>query len=476
VNLFIGRKDILDRLKQLPSHKSNMIVVRGRRRIGKSRLIQEYAKKKRFLEFSGIPPTSSTTVQDELDHFMTQFVRNFACTPITVTDWSYAFMLLSDRLTEEETVIFLDEISWMGSRDPHFIGKLKAWWDTVLSHKSNVQLVLCGSVSTWIEQNIINSTALFGRISLTVTLEELSLRESLEFLAALGIKGSPFELLTLLSVTGGVPWYLEQLSAHLLPIENIKKICFTAEGALFNEFDHIFHDLFDIRNTVYMKIIMALSTGLKNLSDIQHALGYKKGGTLTPYLRDLRIAGFITEHPSWSIKTGKKGKKTLYRLSDNYLRFYIKYILPQKDNILTKKFKSTSLEDLPGWDSMIGFQVENLILNNREYLLKELDVAPLRIVADNPYYQYPTKAKRGCQIDYLIQTMSRTLIVCEFKFQKREIGIEIIDEMKKKIKHLSVPREYGIAPVLVHLSGVSHSVIKSNYFYRIIDIQNWIGD
>jgi hypothetical protein len=186
-----------------------------------------------------------------------------------------------------------------------------------------------------------------------------------------------------------------------------------------------------------------------------------------------RIAGFITEHPSWSIGTGKKGKKTLYRLSDNYLRFYIKYILPQKDNIQTKKFKTASIEDLPGWDSMIGFQVENLILNNREYLLKELGIAPLHIAADNPYRQYPTKTKRGCQIDYLIQTTSRTLIVCEFKFQKREIGIEIIDEMKKKIKQLSVPRGYGIAPVLVHLSGVSLSVIESNYFYRIIDVQNW---
>jgi AAA+ ATPase superfamily predicted ATPase len=436
--------------------------------------VQEYAKDKRFIEFSGVPPTPHRTLQDELNYFMGQFAHHFEGIPFTVTNWLDAFRHVSDRLTDEQTVIFLDEISWMGSKDPSFIGKLKVWWDTVISKRSNVQVILCGSVSTWIEENIIKSTALFGRISLTITLKELSFFESLDFLRQWGIKGSPLELLSLLSVTGGIPWYLEQLSPHLLANDNIKRLCFIPEGLLFNEFDRIFNDLFEQKNTVYMKIIIALSGGLQTLSELREALGYQHGGTLSRYLDDLQIAGFVTEHPNWSFKTGKQGKQSLYRLSDSYLRFYVKYIMPQRDKIQQGIFRESSLSDLLGWESIIGYQLENLLLNNRPLLLKHLGILPHQVVADNPYYQQATKVKRGCQIDYLVQTTGNTLILCEFKFQKREIQSDVIDAVKEKMNRLSIPRQCGIAPVLIHLNGVARAVQESNFFYRIIDVQDWM--
>lgn len=471
---FIGRKDLLEQLESLPPHQSSLIVVRGRRRIGKSRLVQEYAKNKRFIEFSGVPPIPHGTIQDELNHFMGQFVHHFGGTPFTVTDWLDALYHISDRLTDERTVIFFDEISWMGSKDPYFVGKLKVWWDTIISKRSNVQIILCGSVSTWIEENIIKSTALFGRISLIITLKELTFFESLEFLQHRGIKGSPLELLSLLSVTGGIPWYLEQLSPQLLANDNVKRLCFIPEGILFNEFDRIFNDLFENRNSVYMKIIVALSKGLQTLSDLRESLGYQHGGTINRYLEDLQIAGFLTEHPNWSFKTKKQGRQNLYRLSDSYLRFYIKYILPQKNKISEGFFRNTSLSDLLGWEAIIGYQLENMLLNNRPLLLNTLGVLPQHVVADNPYYQQATKIKRGCQIDYLVQTTGNTLIVCEFKFKKKEIQSDVIDEMKEKLDRLSIPRQCGVAPVLIQLNGVSRVVQESNFFYRIIDVQDWM--
>jgi hypothetical protein len=117
-----------------------------------------------------------------------------------------------------------------------------------------------------------------------------------------------------------------------------------------------------------------------------------------------------------------------------------------------------------------GFQVESLLLQNRALLCGAIGVQSEDIVADNPYLQKPTKMRKGCQIDYLIQTVTNNLFICEFKFQNRELGCEIIDEMEKKIKNLMVPRGYATVPVLFHIGGVSPLLEERRYFYRIINL------
>ncbi|MCX7343444.1 MAG: ATP-binding protein [Proteobacteria bacterium] len=473
---FIGRQHELQMLSEQPRHKANLVVLRGRRRIGKSRLAAEFAKGKIFLSFSGVPPQEGTTAQDQLDEFARQFYSHFKLPPITFKNWSDAFANLTDRLTQEPTVILLDEISWMGNEDLLFVGKLKNWWDLHLQKYPNLTLILCGSVSIWIEENIINSTALFGRISLFLYLEELSIAESYEFLRHLNFKGSDYDVFKILSVTGGVPWYLEQVSPLLLADENIRNLCFLKEGLLTHEFDRIFTDLFDVRGAIYKKIVQALSDGMKTLAELRTTLGYKQGGVLGRYLKDLFKAGFISVDNTWSFKSKKEGKQSLYRLSDNYLRFYIKYIEPNLGRINKNTFLNLPLSDLLGWDSIMGLQVENLILKNRQTLLKKIGVLPQDIVNENPYIQKQTKQHRGCQVDYLIQTKANNLIVCEFKFQNRNVGNEVIDAIKEKVKRLSIPRGFGVAPVLVHMGGVSDSVVESQYFYRIIDLRDWLEE
>ena len=474
MSLFVGRQHELERLRGLPSHKANLVVLRGRRRIGKSRLAAEFAKDKIFLSFSGIAPNEETTAQDQLDEFARQFYAHFKLPPLTFKDWNDAFANLTEQLTTKPTVILLDEISWMGNKDPLFIGKLKNWWDLYLQKYSNLTLILCGSVSTWIEKNIINSTALFGRISLFLSLEDLSIKESYEFLCHLKFKGSHHDVFKVLSVTGGIPWYLEQISPDLFADENIRNLCFLKEGILTREFDRIFSDLFDVRGSIYKKIVQALSNGSKTLSELRTVLGYKQGGVLGHYMKDLCTAGFVSSNSLWSFRHKKKGKQSLYRLSDNYLRFYLKYIEPNLENIDKNTFMNQKLSDLPGWDSIMGFQVENLILKNRATLVQKIGIPFQDIVADNPYIQKQTKQHRGCQIDYLIQTKANNLVVCEFKFRKNENNNSVVDEVKEKIKRLSIPRGFGVASVLIHMGDVSESVIESQYFYRILDLSDWL--
>ena len=468
---FVGRENELKKLNDMSrSKRAAIVVIKGRRRIGKSRLVEEFGKDKRFLSFIGIAPVKGVTAQDQRNTFSKQLSDLLGTAHETFTDWSKAFDRISENLNSSPTVILFDEISWMASKDATFTPKLKNWWDLVLQNHPSVMLVLCSSISTWIDKNIVNSTAFFGRISLYLELKELTIPQCKQLLTAQGFQGSDLDVFRILSVIGGIPWYLEQIQAHKSADENIKGLCFEKSGILVHEFDRIFNDLFSSRGEVYKKIVNVLSTGMKTQASLQKALVYSKSGTLSSYLKALGICGFVSKHPNWSLKTGQNGKKTLYRLSDNYLRFYIHYIEPNLTKIEQEAFLETPLSSLPGWDTMLGFQLENLLLKNRPLIYKALNIYPQDIVTDNPYIQQATSRVKGCQIDYLIQTRSNTLFICEIKMRRQEVGTEVIDEMKAKINALSLPKGFGISPVLFHLGPLSRALAESKYFFRTIDI------
>jgi len=468
---FVGRKRELAKLEDLfQLNRACLVVIKGRRRIGKSRLAEEFGKGKTFLSFSGLAPAKGVTAQDQKDAFGRQMAALFHLPPFSFSDWGDGFSHLTRNLNEKQTVILFDEISWMGSKDRTFISKLKVWWDLVLQNYPNVVLILCGSISTWIDKNIINSTAFFGRISLYLELTELSIPKCRELLTLRGFKGSELDFFKILSVTGGIPWYLEQIQASQTADENIKRLCFESSGLLVHEFDRIFNDLFSSRGEIYKKIIRLLSEGMKTLASLRKVLSFSHSGTLSQYLKALEVCGFVSKHPTWSLKTGKTGKSILYRLSDNYLRFYIRYIETNLAKIEQGSYLDLPLSSLPGWEPVFGFQLENLLLKNRPLLYKALGIHPQDIVIDNPYFQKRADEKKGCQIDYLVQLRSNTLYICEVKMRRRELGLEVIDEMKSKIAALALPKGFGVAPVLLHLGPVSDALLSSSYFYRIIDI------
>ena len=137
-------------------------------------------------------------------------------------------------------------------------------------------------------------------------------------------------------------------------------------------------------------------------------------------------------------------------------------------------YSDISLAQLPGFETMMGFQTESLLMQNRSEMLKSIGINPAEIVFDNPYFQSSSTRHKGCQIDYLIQTRTNNLYICEIKARRRELGPEIIQEVQEKLNRLSIPRGYAAVPVLFHLGGVSDKVIDQSYFYRIIDIGEFL--
>ncbi len=472
---FIGRNKELESLELLVKKKSaSLVVIRGRRRVGKSRLIKEFASDKKSWFFSGLPPVPGTTKQKQLNAFSAQVSQNLGVPKMQVSDWIEHFTFLANQAKGKKIVIVLDEISWMGSEDEDFLGQLKTAWDLHLSDNPDLILILCGSVASWIEENILQSTGFVGRISLNMVLSELSIKECGEFWGTRK-KISAYEKFKMLSVTGGIPKYLEEIIPSQSSDDNIQRLCFQPEGLLFQEFDRIFADLFSKKAVTYGNVVKTLDHSSLSLEEISLKLGIEKGGYLSKCLDDLALAGFIQEDCTWNLSTKEESRLKRFRLKDNYLRFYLRYVQPNKDRISKKLFDSKSFLNLPGWESVMGLQFENLVINNLKKLCEILRINISDISNAGPFFQRKTKRMKGCQIDLLIQTKRNTLYVCEIRFSSSEVKSSVIQDMEEKIERLSVPRGVSVRPVLIHVNGVSQTVRESEVFNDIVDFSDFFN-
>lgn len=473
---FIGRKKELESLEILLKKKSaSLVVIHGRRRVGKSRLIKEFVSDKKSWLFSGLPPVPGITKQRQLDAFSTQISQNLNMPKIQVSEWIEYFTFLGNQAKGQKIVIVLDEISWMGSEDPDFLGQLKTAWDLHFSENPELILILCGSVSSWIEENILKSTGFVGRVSVDMVLEELSVAESGEFWGAQRNKISSYEKLKLLSVTGGIPKYLEEIIPSQSAEDNIHRLCFQSKGLLFREFDQIFSDLFSKRAQTYSHLVRTLAHASLTLDEVCEKLNLEKSGSISQYLDDLELAGFVHEDHTWNLSTKGESRLKKFRLKDNYLRFYLRYIEPNKDRIEKDLFESKSFMHMPGWESVMGLQFENLVVNNLRSLCRILRIDLIEITNAGPFFQRATQRQKGCQIDLMIQTKHNTLYVCEIKFSTSEVKSSCVEEMEKKIENLSAPKGFSIRPVLIHVNGVSQAIKESEVFNEIVDFSQFFS-
>lgn len=465
---FIGRESELRLLSKFIKKKTaSLLVIRGRRRIGKSRLIAEFAarSKIKLLSFEGLAPEKGVTAQ----HQRNEFAKQMGFSSLMATDWSDLFRTLSGEVQNDPVIVLMDEISWMAHGDDTFLPKLKNAWDLLFKKNNQLILILCGSASSWIEKELLGSTGFVGRISFILTLDELKLNEIRHFWGRNVRNISASEMLKIISVTGGVPKYLEEIDPHLTAEDNIRDLCFTRGGLLFEEFSNIFGTSFIRKSNMYEKLVRLLADGAKEVSELSQILDVKSTGRVSEYLYELELAGFVKRDYTWKLRTGQDAKLSKYRLSDNYLRFYLKYIDKYKTKIDRGSFQIKSLSSLPAWDSIMALQFENLVLNNKELLLKVLGIRPEDILSENPYFQHGTTKQKGCQIDYMIQTKHRSLYICEIKFSKNIIGLNIINEVQKKIDALRELKNFSYRPVLIHAGKINKEIEENDYFIKIIN-------
>ena len=474
---FFGRELDLRQLGDLWRRPgASLVTCRGRRRIGKSTLVRHFADVSgaSLIRLEGLAPQRRMKNADQLKAFGRQLAEQTGTAPTVPESWFDAFRLLDGAVPKAgKTVVLLDEVSWMGRYDPNFPGELKYAWDNRFHDRSNLIVVVCGSVSAWIDENILSNTGFVGRISLDLIVRELPLRQCARFWGDAAGRVSTREVLDILSVTGGVPRYLEELDPALSSDDNIRRMCFLPNGYLFRDFNDVFASVFGANAPVKRRILEALAESELDGTEISERLRVARNGRLSDILDELEMAGFVSKNSGINPETGKRARQDRYRLKDNYARFYLKYIAPFREEILAGDFAFFSVENLPGWDAMLGLQFENLVLNNVRELLPALNLEGKQILSAAPWRSRRGKACGGCQIDLLVQSR-KSVCVVEIK-RRNEIGEDVEREVAEKIRRLTIRDGMSVRTALVYDGHLSKSVQGSGYFDAHIPFRSLLG-
>ena len=467
---FIGRSEYLDKLSALWEKKrSSFVVVSGRRRIGKSTLVEEFARRSAcdFIEIVGLPPDRTMTNQRQIDNFCERLARAAKKPEAKADCWPKAFDALHEAIhPRRKTIVFLDEISWMGRYDGAFAGFLKTAWDTQLSLHDNLILVVAGSVSAWIQANVQRSKAYVGRISLDITLPELSLSECRAFWGRKADRTATREMLDVLSVTGGVPKYLAEVNPSLSADENIRRLCFDPDGYLFKDFNRIFDDVFDESVAAKKRIVTALADGPASIAELAERIGVQSSGHISSDVSDLVQAGFVAGARGKNPDTGRDVREVRYRLRDNYTRFYLKYIQPKSEAIREGMFRYVSLERLPNWNSIMGLQFENLVLNNFHTLARRIGLVGKSVESVAPYFRRGRKAGDGVQIDMLVQ-LPKSVYLVEVK-RMNTIPVAVEQEVQRKIGRLPLKKGMSVRTVLVYDGELAPELEEDGFFDHLV--------
>ena len=463
--MFVGRESQIELLESVWAKDApSLVVVSGRRRIGKSTLVEEFAKRSRcrFFEIEGLPPDERMTNERQLANFCDRLAKVSGTDIPVAQSWPAAFDALEKAVAGSgKLVVFLDEISWMGGYDEGFAGFLKNAWDLQFSKRRKLVLVLAGSVSAWIRKNILNAKGFVGRVSIDLNLTELPLSDCRAFWGKRATHVSQREMVDVLSVTGGIPKYLQEMNPSYSSDENIRRMCFLPEGYLFKDFDTIFSDVFGTGVAAKRRILNVLAEGPASVTELAKSMGVEPNGHMTEDLNDLIAAGFVAAGAGLNPITGDRVREVRYRLRDNYTRFYLKFILPRREAISQGLYSFADLESLPGWNSMLGLQFENLVINNLVPLCREIGLGRKLVTSAAPYVRRKTAKSPGLQIDLLIQT-PKSVYVVEVKRCSR-IDTSVEREIEEKVSRLNVGPAKSVRTVLVYDGTLSPEVEENGF-------------
>jgi uncharacterized protein len=459
----VEEKAIFERL--LHSPKAELIAVYGRRRVGKTFLIRSFFKAYMSFEFSG---SINTEAEKQLYNF-TQVLRKnggkkFAAT--TPAHWQEAFFLLSQYLeklrTKKKKVVFFDELPWLDTMHSGFLAAFDYFWNSWCTQRNDIIVVICGSAASWMINKVIHHKGgLHNRITQEIKLLPFTLAETQQFFAAKKIKLDQYQITQLYMAMGGVPLYLDAVQPGKSTMQNIDTICFAPKGLLRNEFEKLYEALYS-NATVHISIIRALATKQSGLlrSQIVKLAKLKSGGYLTDVLTELEESGFITAYTPLD----KKLKDKIYRLTDEYSLFYLKFI----EN--AKSFKAgtwATISNSQSYVSWSGYAFENLCLKHIQNIKNTLGIGSL-YTEQSAWYNKKEKA----QIDLVIQRADRCINLCEMKFSGTPF--ELTAKYAKELQHklmaykLATATRHTVFTTLVTTYGVKANEHSLNHIDTVV--------
>jgi len=471
--LLVGRKQEQNELRRLyQSGEAEMVVVYGRRRVGKTFLINQVFDDKGFtFKLTGLHKQKRDV---QLRNFVSALKeysgRQDWSLPKT---WEEAFGQLKQYLKEtcngQRRVLFFDELPWMDTPGGKFLPSFEAFWNGWANAQNDLMLIVCGSATNWIINKFFNNKGgLYNRSSSKLYLEPFTLAETEEYLTKQGFAFERYDIAQLYMIMGGIPYYLKQLEPGRTLSDNIDNCFFKSHGKLWDEFDNLYATLFE-NAQLYMHIVEVLASKRMGLTreEIITKTKLPDNGVTSKALSNLCKCGFVREHAYF----GRKKKGLLYQLSDYYTLFYFHFI---KDGYGRDEHFWTHLLDNPRKNAWAGFTFEQVVNDHIEPLKKALGIASV-LTEESSWYSAGNENTDGVQIDLLIDRRDRTINLCEIKFYGSEFVIDKNYAMKLR-KKMTALREATATKKSIALTMVTTFGVATNSYSPMVQQQATLDD
>jgi AAA+ ATPase superfamily predicted ATPase len=455
----IGRKreqEIL--LDTLDSHRSELVAVYGRRRIGKTYLIREFFEKQILFSFTGL---SSGKRADQIKNFMLKLneVTDMFVKKDYPSDWLEAFNCLKTYLksikeTKKKKVIFIDEFPWVDSHKSGFLPAFENFWNDYCTRRSDLVVVVCGSAASYMVKKIINNTkGLSKRLTQTIKLHPFTISETRDFFKYKHILMEEYDLLKIYMTLGGVAEYLEHVKPGESAVMTIENLCFQKGAYLEKEYDQVFKSLFD-ENAYHQNIMNALAGGHKKgatRDEILKTMGISSGGRFSDALNELIESGFILKYDAYRENT----KTTLYRIYDEFCLLYLQFMLKYKGAKWTQLFQK---QEYKTW---CGYAFETICLKHVLQIKKGLKCDQIQ----SKNYSWHNN---NAQVDLVIDRDDDVVNLCEIKFYNQEFSIDksYLSQLRNKENEFrtATKTKKGIYSAFISTWGVT----KNQYSKAIV--------
>jgi len=437
------------------------VALYGRRRVGKTLLLQTNAAKHAILTISvtGISKASNSTQLALFQREIESKLYAGARLP-RFKNWQDAFSQLTAGLKANPSsgpvAIILDELPWLAGRKSDLLQALDHNWNTELQYEPRLKLFLCGSAASWMLSKIIRAKGgLHNRLTLSLRLLPFTFLESVNFIRSRGAEHwSDRDLIEIFMALGGVPYYLSLIDPTLSPTQNISRLYFSTAATLREEFDTLFGALFG-PNPLYRLIVEVLAEKRSGLTRkaLLLKLNGSSGGLVSRILTELEEAGFITKLPSF----GKRKREFLFKLWDEFSLFWLKW--GERSSLGdAEKFWIQSRQS-PAFYSWAGYAFENLCLKEVESLKTALGIADVKTWAGPAMFRGADG--RLFQFDLILDRADRTVSVVEIKHSEGEFSVDTKFALELEQRRQVAQRVFGksktIQLCLVATDGVNPS-------------------
>jgi hypothetical protein len=425
-NLISRQKECAELQRCLESNRSEFVIVSGRRRVGKTYLIDKFFNGEYDFSFVG---EHKTPAKVQIKNFMRVLSRCSGRKQSAVTSWYDAFNALEDYLeslpSSRKKVIFIDEMPWIDTQRSNFVSAFENFWNGWCNRRTDIMVIASGSATSWMADKIEgNQGGLHARITCNLHLAPFNLNETEEYFRHNNCAWDRYQILQCYMIFGGVPFYLSLLNFSDSLAQNIDRLFF-AEGALLRgEFDELYNALFN-RADSYIAIVRLLSNNKTGLTrdEIMRSTSLE-GAFLTKVLKNLERCDFIAVVSQY----GNKSRDSLYRLTDFFTLFYYKFI--EQNNSMDDFWWSNNAESR-SVSSWMGLSFELLCLKHHRQIKRALGISRIGTsVSSWRSKPDPERELPGFQIDMIIERADRIIHLCEVKFSTDMYAITAEYEQK----------------------------------------------